>query len=84
MELISGSQVYERALEAAGSIQKRLIAPIQKPAIGVICGSGLGGLAEVLSAESRSEVHYADIPHFPQSTGNCHKIRVNSHSRWQW
>ena len=38
-----------------------------EPAIGIICGSGLGGLTDLL--EQAIAVPYKDIPHFPQSTG---------------
>jgi purine-nucleoside phosphorylase len=68
MELLPGKKIYEQASEAADFIQKQLSTPIKKPAIGVICGSGLGGLSDIL-AESRQDVHYTEIPYFPQSTG---------------
>ena len=38
-----------------------------RPTIGVICGSGLGGL--VNSIEEKFALDYADIPGFPVSTG---------------
>ncbi|XP_037313585.2 purine nucleoside phosphorylase-like isoform X2 [Pungitius pungitius] len=37
-----------------------------RPKVGIVCGSGLGGLAEVL--EGREVFKYSDIPNFPQST----------------
>jgi hypothetical protein len=40
------------------------------PKIGIICGSGLGGLAEKL--ESPTTVEYKDIPGFRVSTGKIH------------
>lgn len=37
-----------------------------RPLIGVICGSGLGGLAEQLDKDQPSNIiPYSDIPHFP-------------------
>jgi len=38
-----------------------------KPTIGIICGSGLGGLVD--NVEDREEFRYEDIPGFPVSTG---------------
>lgn len=37
------------------------------PAVAVVCGSGLGGLAELL--KDPQAFNYSDIPNFPQSTG---------------
>ena len=38
------------------------------PKIGIICGSGLGELANLV--EDAREVNYSNIPNFPRSTGN--------------
>ena len=38
-----------------------------KPKVGVVCGSGLGGLADRLT--SAKVFPYETIPHFPKSTG---------------
>ncbi len=44
-----------------------------KPVIGIICGSGLGGLADLIA--NPDVIDYKDIPHFPVSTGMfCAKI----------
>ena len=37
------------------------------PVIGIICGSGLGGLANLIS--DSVSIDYKDIPNFPVSTG---------------
>lgn len=37
------------------------------PLVGIVCGSGLGGLADML--KDQKVVQYSDIPNFPQSTG---------------
>ena len=39
----------------------------QEPKIGVVCGSGLGGLADKL--DQATVIEYKDIPGFKQSTG---------------
>ena len=40
-----------------------------RPLVGIVCGSGLGGLAEML--KDQVAFNYKDIPSFPQSTGVC-------------
>ncbi len=55
---------YERVQEIVAFIQK--IVPT-KPEIAIICGSGLGGLAELVV--DKIVIPYVDIPHFPRSTG---------------
>lgn len=47
--------------------------PIQ-PEIGIILGTGLGGLAKEIKADV--VVDYADIPHFPLSTVESHKGKL--------
>lgn len=44
-----------------------------RPIVGIVCGSGLGGLADML--KDQVVFNYKDIPNFPQSTGefNCNK-----------
>src|SRR5580765_2096840 len=41
-----------------------------RPSIGIILGTGLGGLAKEIGTEA--VVDYADIPHFPLSTVESH------------
>jgi purine-nucleoside phosphorylase len=55
---------YERVQEIVAFIQN--LVPT-KPEIAIICGSGLGGLAELIV--DKIVIPYADIPHFPRSTG---------------
>ncbi|XP_049429919.1 purine nucleoside phosphorylase 6 [Epinephelus fuscoguttatus] len=42
----------------------------QRPKVAIICGSGLGGLADLLT--DKTVVPYKDIPHFPTSTVSGH------------
>jgi hypothetical protein len=55
---------YERVQEIVEFIQKKVSI---KPEVGIICGSGLGGLAELIV--DKIVIPYVDIPHFPKSTG---------------
>ena len=58
-----------RAKEAAGFIAEQLPAGLHKPRLGIICGSGLGGLADTVLSQPRHEISYSTIPHFPSSSG---------------
>ncbi len=55
---------YERAVEI---IRERITL---QPTVGLVLGSGLGGLADTL--EDRVVIPYADIPGWPQSTVHGH------------
>ena len=60
----SSSRNPTKALEY---LQQRLTSDLRRPAIGVICGSGLSGIASTM--QHKVEVPYTEIPDFPQSTG---------------
>ncbi|MGH2643684.1 MAG: purine-nucleoside phosphorylase, partial [Chitinophagaceae bacterium] len=59
--------LFNKIQSAAAFVQQRISA---KPAIGIILGTGLGGLADTISVDQRFSYH--DIPHFPQSTVKGH------------
>ena len=59
----------QQAEQALQYLHARIPLKLLSPVVGIICGSGLGGLAESVLPESRAEIPYTDIPHFPQSTG---------------
>ena len=43
------------------------------PDIGVICGSGLGGLGEILDQDKQKDtIPYNEIPNFPKTTGSSY------------
>lgn len=54
---------YEQVLESAAYLRS---ATAQQPTLGIILGSGLGALVDVM--ENKDVIPYGDIPHFPQST----------------
>jgi hypothetical protein len=69
-------QIYQQLERTLAHVRQYLPAD-WKPTVAIICGSGLGGLVETLrpptdTHQSAISIDYADIPHFPQSTGNCH------------
>ena len=62
-------QQSEWAHEAVEYLQPRLPTELRKPLVGIICGSGLGKLADTLLEQPQVAVSYSDIPHFANSTG---------------
>ena len=64
---LSGVDHYEEVKCIADFLRSKTS---QEPKIGVVCGSGLGGLADKL--DQATVIEYKDIPGFKQSTGeNC-------------
>lgn len=61
----------EYVLEAVAFLKQRLSVA---PALGIIMGSGLGGLVEEMERPVR--IRYADIPHFPVSSVEGHAGEV--------
>ncbi len=59
---------YEKILQAADYVRTK-IGPA--PTIGIILGSGLGGIADKIAG--KTEIPYGDIPHFMSSTAPGHK-----------
>ena len=59
----------QQTAEALRYLQANVPPQLHQPVIGIVCGSGLNGLADVVSPDLRFEIPYTDIPHFPQSTG---------------
>ncbi|CAB1351402.1 unnamed protein product [Coregonus sp. 'balchen'] len=45
-----------------------------RPVVGIVCGSGMGGLADML--KDQVAFNYMDIPNFPQSTVHGHAGRL--------
>ena len=64
-------ELYEQIQEAKQANQTRW--PGQ-PQVGIILGTGLGGLAEDIQADVA--LPYGDIPHFPISTVHSHAGRL--------
>ncbi|PKK18922.1 purine nucleoside phosphorylase [Columba livia] len=62
---------YEAYKETADWLRARTA---QRPKIAIICGSGLGGLADTL--DNKTVFKYEDIPHFPRSTVVGHAGRL--------
>lgn len=63
--------ILSRIQDSLRSIRERTQAA---PSIGVILGTGLGGLADAMQVELA--IDYGDIPHFPISTVESHRGRL--------
>lgn len=63
------SELFQQASEAQRYLESNLPSELQKPRFAIICGSGLGGLADTVDEKNKAEFQYGDIPHFPMSTG---------------
>ena len=55
--------------DAVNYLKAKLPQQIAQPAVGIICGSGLGRLSDVLLTSPLISVPYGEIPHFVISTG---------------
>ncbi|KAK6541644.1 hypothetical protein TWF694_007441 [Orbilia ellipsospora] len=66
------SNLYAQCLETAKFIQARVPEALRAPQVGVICGSGLGGLADTVEEGERFDISYSDVPNFAQSTVQGH------------
>lgn len=53
---------YDKVTESAAYIRRRISQP---PTVGIILGSGLGGLVDIMA--DKTVIPYGEIPHFPQS-----------------
>jgi purine-nucleoside phosphorylase len=63
--------LYDKIQDAKAKIQSEFSAV---PRVGIILGTGLGGLVDEIEIEVA--IDYADIPHFPTSTATSHRGRL--------
>lgn len=73
--------VSQHSEEALQYLKERIPSELDQPAVGIICGSGLGGLANFVLHQPRLEVQYQDIPYFPQCKGTLTRTANTFHSR---
>ena len=64
-------ELYDQIQEATKAIQARWPG---RPRVGIILGTGLGGLAEEIQAEA--SIPYEEVPHFPRPTVVSHTGRL--------
>lgn len=61
---------------AFSTLKAQLPPRLRSPQTAIICGSGLGGLADNVLPEPRYEIDYADVPGFPKSTVAGHAAKL--------
>lgn len=54
---------------SADYLTSRLPEEFKRVELGIICGSGLGGLVDTIDQSTKKEFSYSDIPGFVSSTG---------------
>lgn len=69
LDVISHPRTYERATETTVYLRSQLPEVLQKPKVAIVCGSGLGGLADTIEDEPKVELPYENVPNMPRSTG---------------
>ncbi|KAK5109490.1 hypothetical protein LTR62_006942 [Meristemomyces frigidus] len=70
------TSIFHRATETVESLRLKLPAQLARPRIAIVCGSGLGGLAETVNRNSREEWEYKDVANFPLSTVAGHEGKL--------
>lgn len=75
-EEMTTSSAFNRAVETVEQLRHKLPEALSKPRVAIVCGSGLGGLAEVVNGDAaeRVEMAYKDVLNFPLSTGEFIRI----------
>jgi hypothetical protein len=74
LDQVVAPNAYVRATETADYVRQQLPESLKYPKVAIVCGSGLGGLADTIEAEPKIALDYANIPNFPQSTGQSPSI----------
>jgi hypothetical protein len=72
-DVLAAPNAYVRATETAQYVRSQLPKALQNPKVAIVCGSGLGGLADTIESGPKVELSYGSIPNFPQSTGQSKK-----------
>ena len=68
------SNIFQRAVETVEQLRLKLPPQLANPRVAIVCGSGLGGLADTVNDE-RQAWEYKDVPNFPMSTGRLSLLR---------
>ena len=64
-------ELYDQVQDACKKIRGEFD---EIPRVGIILGTGLGGMADEI--ETEAAIDYDDIPHFPVSTATGHRGRM--------
>ncbi|KAK4570056.1 Purine nucleoside phosphorylase [Recurvomyces mirabilis] len=68
---------FHLATETVEFLRLKLPAQLSRPRVAIVCGSGLGGLADTINGSGeREEWAYKDVPNFPISTVAGHEGKL--------
>jgi hypothetical protein len=83
-DVLAAPNAYVRATETAQYVRSQLPEALQNPKVAIVCGSGLGGLADTIEPEPKVELAYGSIPNFPKSTGMCASLELEEQRARVW
>lgn len=63
------ASIFTQAKSVTEYLRPKLPESLHNPRVAIICGSGLGGLANTIDEKTKYEFDYGSIPHFPTSSG---------------
>ncbi|OJJ43708.1 hypothetical protein ASPZODRAFT_135703 [Penicilliopsis zonata CBS 506.65] len=75
-QLQTEASLFDKAKDTIEFLKSRLPSPLLAPRVAIVCGSGLGGLADTVHSSPKAEYDYSDIPHFPQLTVTGHSGKL--------
>ncbi|MCJ1248319.1 hypothetical protein MMC30_005536 [Trapelia coarctata] len=64
--------VFGQATKCVEYLRERIAPELHRPSVGIICGSGLGDLANAVLPGIQAEFDYQDLTYFPWSTVQGH------------
>ncbi|KAK4501248.1 hypothetical protein PRZ48_007055 [Zasmidium cellare] len=73
------TSAFNRAIETVEFLRLKLPLHLSKPRVAIVCGSGLGGLADTVNRGEGDVVEtweYKDVPNFPVSTVAGHEGKL--------
>ncbi|KAI5803260.1 purine nucleoside phosphorylase [Geopyxis carbonaria] len=73
---MSHDSIFAQTTKTADFIRSKLNQELKAPRVGIICGSGLGGLYETLEPTPQVSIPYSEIPGFLLSTVPGHEGRL--------
>lgn len=76
MAEITSTNIYAKATETAEFLKSRLPENLKNPTLAIICGSGLGGLADTVQKESSYTISYSEVPNFHRTSGKSMSMKL--------
>ncbi|KAL8944393.1 MAG: hypothetical protein Q9216_000444 [Gyalolechia sp. 2 TL-2023] len=74
--IVDDTLAFKHVVEAVDFLVKQLPPTLRTPKLGIVCGSGLGSLADSILPQPRHEIPYVAIPYFPSGSVNGHADKL--------